>query len=99
MQRKAIPMSQRPPWYLWPLAPLAFLGSLIVMLPLGVLALVSIPVVWLYPDRHMHVHDLRGSAEEKRRLARWRREYNRLSFFGRVRRSIRRSICQRRRAA
>jgi hypothetical protein len=100
MQHGASPTRQHlPPWYLWPLALFAFVAALTVMLPLGVIALVSIPLTWLYPDRHMHIADVQGTAEEKARLARWRAAHNRLSFVGRVRHSIRRSVRQRRRAA
>jgi hypothetical protein len=95
MQPSATPAKQNLPWYLWPLVPFAFLAALSVMLPLGVLALISIPFFWLYPDRHMQFADLEGTPEEKARVARWRAAYNRLSFFGRVRRSIRRTARRR----
>src|SRR5437868_2124841 len=38
MEHGAIPTRQRLPWYLWPLAPLAFVAALTVILPLGVIA-------------------------------------------------------------
>ena len=100
MQHKANPIPQRLPWYLWPHAPFAFLAvALIVMLPLGVIALMSIPLTWLYQDRHMHIHDVQGTEMEKARLAKWRETYNRLSVVGRFRHAMRRSVRQRRRAA
>lgn len=77
-------------WYLWPLVPFGFAAAMIVMLPLGLLALLSIPYFLLYPDRHLHFADLHGSEIEKARVARWRATYSRLSFAGRVRRATRR---------
>ncbi len=44
MQHGATPIRQRVPWYLWPLAPFALLAVMPVILPLALLALVSIPL-------------------------------------------------------
>jgi Putative zincin peptidase len=44
MQHGATPMRQRVPWYLWPLAPFALLAAMPVILPIALLALVSIPL-------------------------------------------------------
>jgi hypothetical protein len=82
-------------WYLWPLIPPVFVVMLVLLIPIGVLALLSIPIVWLYPDRHKHIADVRGTPSEKARLVRWRAAYARLSFTGRVRRAMKRSIRRR----
>lgn len=50
-----------PPWYLWPLVPFVFTASLIFMLPLAILAVLSIPYYAVFPDHHMHVYDVRGT--------------------------------------
>ena len=44
MQPGATPIRQRAPWYLWPLAPFALLAATPVILPLALLALVSVPL-------------------------------------------------------
>ncbi len=49
MQHGTTPIRQRVPWYLWPLAPFALLAAVPVILPLALLALVSIPL-------HMRFH-------------------------------------------
>jgi hypothetical protein len=77
----------RTPWYLWPLVPFALMGGLAVMAPLALLALLSIPAVTLYPDRPMHLWDVEGNDRQTRALQRWRAEYARLTFLGRVRRA------------
>src|ERR1700722_5641807 len=77
-------------WYMWPLAPVAFLAAMLVILPLCIVALLSIPYFSLYPDHHAHVADCQGSQSEKARVARWRVTYSRMSFAGRVRRAMRR---------
>jgi len=79
------------PWYCWPLVPFVLLVAMFVMVPIGIIALISIPLTLLYPDQHRHIFDDTGSPEEKARLARWRRAYRRLSIVGRVRHAIKRS--------
>ncbi len=70
MQHQGTP-GKRLPWYLWPLTlPMFVISITVVGIPLGLLALVSIPYFWLFPERHLQVADLQGSASEKARLAR-----------------------------
>ena len=76
------------PWYAWPLIPLVLPVAVVVMLPLGLLALLSIPDFWLCPDRHAHLYDFEGTPHQRARLARWRAAYRRLGLWGRVRRAI-----------
>src|SRR5260370_40802733 len=76
------------PWYLWPLVSFALLAALIAVIPLAVLACLSIPYFSIYPDRHRHVYDENGSPRQRELLARWRACYNRLSFRQRVARAI-----------
>ena len=92
MQHGAVPTRQRLPWYLWPLVPVAFVVTWVVVgIPLGLLALLSIPYLWLYPERQAYLADFHGSEAEKARLRRWRAAYQRLSFIARVRHARRRS--------
>jgi hypothetical protein len=74
----------RTPWYLWPFViPGMFLGA-IVMLPLGVLAVLSIPYFILYPERHLHEWDIDENLGHERSMRRWRAAYARLTLLGRV---------------
>lgn len=59
-------------WYQWPLIPLGFVFAMLAMLPLGLIALVSIPFFALYPERHMHIYDERGTPRQQELLTRWR---------------------------
>lgn len=87
------------PWYLWPLVPpVAVVVAVVVGIPLGIVALLSIPYFWLYPDRHAHLADVEGTDRQKMQLRRWRLAYARLSIVGRARRVMRLSV-RRRRAA
>ena len=100
MEHGQSPTLKRVPWYLWPLVPPVFLATLIfVGIPLGLLALLSIPYFWLYPDRHAHQWDFEGAGREKERLHRWRSAYQRIPFVARVRRAIKRSRRRGRRRA
>jgi hypothetical protein len=73
-----------PPWYrMLIIAPAALL--FLIFLPL--IALLSIPLVWVYPDRHMHVYDVEGTPVQQARLAQWRACYDRLGLVGRIRRA------------
>jgi hypothetical protein len=76
------------PWYAWPLIPVVLPVAVAVMLPLGLLALLSIPYFWLFPDRHARLNDFEGTPHQRARLARWRVAYRRLGLWGRVRRAI-----------
>jgi hypothetical protein len=78
----------RLPWYAWPLAPVAFAAACIIMLPLSLLALLSIPYFALYPDYHVHIYDVQGTGRQRELLARWRACYARLGLFARCRRAI-----------
>ena len=61
MQHGAITTRSGPPWYLWPLVPVVFVATLPLMLPLAILALWSIPLTFVYPDRHRHLYDVQGT--------------------------------------
>jgi hypothetical protein len=100
MQHGAIPTRKHVPWYLWPLALPVFVVTMVVVgIPLGILALVSIPYFWLYPERHAQRADFEGTESEKARVRRWRNAYRRLSFIARVRHATKRSRRLRRRRA
>ena len=81
--------SQKLPWYLWPLAPIALASSLFVMIPFGVLALLSIPYFVIYPDHHAHQYDFEGTDHQRKRLSQWRAQYGRMNVFGRLERAYR----------
>jgi hypothetical protein len=80
--------SDRLPWFAWPLVPLVLPAVLLVMLPLGLVALFSIPYFALYPDRHAHRYDFEGTAQQRARVERWRAGYGRLGLWGRVARAF-----------
>lgn len=81
-------LDQRLPWYLWLLAPLLLPIGLVVAIPLGILALFSTPYYFVFPDRHAHQWDFEGTARQRELLTKWRREYSRLGFIGRIRRGM-----------
>jgi hypothetical protein len=78
----------RPPSWAWPLIPFVLPVVLLIMIPLGIAALISIPYFALYPDRHAHLYDFEGTAQQRARLASWRAGYARLSVWGRLKRAI-----------
>jgi hypothetical protein len=61
--------------------------AMVIMIPLGILALLSIPYFAIYPDRHMNIWDEDATDRQKELLARWRAGHRRLTFFGRIRRA------------
>lgn len=75
-------------WNLLPLASVAFLAAALVLIPLGLLALVSVPYFAMFPDRHMHPYDFEPTPLQRARLAQWRGAYRRLGWCGRVRRMV-----------
>ena len=99
MRHEASTTRSGPPWYLWPLVPVVFVATLPVVLPLALLALVSIPLTFVYPDRHRHLHDVQGTPAQRARLAQWRAAYDRLGIVGRLRRAKEKFVRRRRRAA
>jgi hypothetical protein len=100
MQHGATPTRRPVPWYLWPLIPpVAIVVAVTVGIPLGILALLSIPFFWLFPERHAQLADFEGTEQQKVRLRQWRLAYGKLSLVGRVRRAVRLSVRRRRRAA
>jgi hypothetical protein len=76
------------PWYLWPLVPLAFAGGLVVMLPLGIFALLSIPHFTVFPDHHAHLYDFEGTPQQRARLAQWRALHRNMNLLQRIERAI-----------
>ena len=77
------------PWYLRPLILFVhFVVLVVVMIPLGILALLSIPYFILCPDRQIIVGDLRGTDRQRELLAKWKSVYRSLGFFGRIKRSM-----------
>lgn len=80
--------SERLPWYAWPLVPFVFVATLVLMLPLGALALLSIPYFLVFPDRHAQIHDFGGTPRQQELLARWRESYSRLGIRGRLARRL-----------
>jgi hypothetical protein len=82
-----LPEKKRIQWYLWPLVPIVFCGSLVVMIPLGILAIFSIPYFTIYPERHAHLYDFEATPHQKKRLAQWREMYSNLSFRQRITRA------------
>jgi len=74
---------------LWLLAP--FVGVItfvIIGIPLLILAALSIPYFALFPDRHAHIWDFRGTHRQRELLARWRAMYRQLGLRGRIARAI-----------
>ena len=74
--------------YLWPLAPFALVASLLVMLPLGPIAILSIPYYAIFPDRHLHKYDVEGTEQQRKRMVQWRSVYSRMSFVQRLVRAM-----------
>ena len=81
------PEKRRIPWYLWPLAPFVFCASLVVMIPLGILTLFSIPYFAIFPECHAHQYDFEATPHQRRRLAQWREMYSELNFWERLTRA------------
>src|SRR5262245_38085422 len=79
---------RRQPWYAWLLVPLVLPAVLVVAIPLSILALLSIPYFAVFPDRHRHIWDFKGTLHQRELLAKWRTLYTRLGFVGRVRRAF-----------
>ena len=73
-------------WYLWPLVPFVLFGSLIVIIPLGIFALIMIPYYAVYPDRHAHLYDFEATDHQRKRLEQWRGLYKELGFWKRLKR-------------
>jgi hypothetical protein len=86
MKLSAGERAERVPWYLWPLVPIVLPICLLVMLPLGFLALLSIPFYLVFPDTHFHKYDHEGTPRQKELLARWRARYAALGLRQRIRR-------------
>jgi hypothetical protein len=83
------PDSKQPRWLLLLLWPLSLLVALPILLPLGVLALLSIPYFAVYPDHHAHLWDFEGTADQKEFLALRRRRYRSIGLRRRIRRAFR----------
>jgi hypothetical protein len=86
---------KRLPWYAWMLVPFVLPAVLIVGIPLGILALFSLPYYFIFPDHHRQIWDSKGTPHQRELLAKWRSQYSQLGFFGRIQRGIR--LAQRRR--
>ena len=76
------------PWYGWVLVPFLLPVVLVVGIPLGMLALFSIPYYFVFPDHHRQIWDFEGTPHQRELLARWRLHYARLGFIGRIRRAF-----------
>ena len=69
------------------LGPPVFLVTFaVVIVPLAILAALSVPYYLLYPERHAHFYDLHGSPAQRERVAKWRLLSSRLSFWQRIQR-------------
>lgn len=90
--------SERLPWYAWPLIPFVFPVAVLVMVPLGLLALLSIPYFLIFPDRHAHIYDFEGNERQKQLLKKWRIKYRKLTICQRVDRGYTLWCRQRRRS-
>ena len=77
-------------------SPITAFGLVLFLLLLPLLALISIPLFWVYPDRHMNQYDFEGTPRQKARLAQWRATYDRLGLRGRIRRARTRQARRRR---
>ena len=80
-------------WWKWFfVGPVAVAGALfavvIFIIPVSVLALLSIPYYAVFPERHMQRYDFDGNPHEQDRLAEWRRRYSRLSMRQRIDRAL-----------
>jgi hypothetical protein len=80
---------QKTPWFAWLMAPFCILVSLPIILPLGFLAILSIPYFGIFPDHHAHLYDFEGTPEQKEFLALRRSRYRRLGLRRRIRRAFR----------
>ena len=80
--------SRRPPWYQWLLVPIVFPVALVIMGPLGLLALLSVPYFRVFPDHHAHLYDFNGTPRQRELLTRWRAGYKRLGITGRFARCL-----------
>jgi hypothetical protein len=88
MSARTKSVTGRTPWYAWPLAPFAFCAGLVVMIPLGIVGLFSIPYFFVFPERHRQVWDFEGTAHQRKLLERWRAEYAKLRFTQRLARAF-----------
>jgi hypothetical protein len=70
------------------LIPLVLPVVVLIALPLGILALLSMPYYALYPDRHPHLYDFDATPRQRELLARWRAKFAKLGFFGRIKRYL-----------
>ena len=75
------------PWWRWFFFPLVVPVALVVLLPLGLLALLSIPYFLIFPDRHAQLHDFDGTPHQRGRIAQWRHRYSQLGLVQRIRRA------------
>jgi hypothetical protein len=57
--------------------PIALLGLLLM-------TVIATPYFWLYPERHMHIADLEGTDEEKRRLEQYREYRRKVGIWRRI---------------
>jgi len=85
------------PWFGLILIPFVLPAVLVIAIPLGILALFSIPYYFVFPDHHRQVWDFEGSPHQRELLAKWRSHYAHLGFIGRIRRAFTR--CRRRLSA
>jgi len=90
VRRYMAPLSSREklPPYLWLLAPIMLPVALLVMIPLGILALIAAPYYFVYPEHHIHQWDFEGTERQKALLVKWRTGHKRLGLFGRIRRGF-----------
>jgi len=75
---------KRLPWYAWIFVPLFLPVLLVVVVPLGIIALLSIVYFSVFPERHLHIWDCEGTAHQRRRLSQWRSRYRQCSLGGRI---------------
>ena len=84
----------RLPWYGWLLVPFVIPAALVVLIPLSLLAAISIPYYFVFPDHHRHMWDSESTPHQRELLARWRTQYSRLGIFGRIRRAFARRVAR-----
>jgi hypothetical protein len=71
-------------WHWWLILPLVWFNFVVALLlgaPLSNLYL-------LYPDRRAHIYDARGNLHQRKRLAQWRNQYQRLTLRERIQRAM-----------
>ena len=96
MKKPALSELSNLPWYAWPLIPVVLAAGLVVLVPLSVLAIFSIPYYAVYPEPPLRDYYMEAGLTPRQRalLARWRGLNAQLSFAERVGRVSEHSVAE-----